>query len=103
MSTDWSMLPWGSLLQGVVIGAALAGAYLVALTAGVQRLARARHPGRHLLMGAGLRLLLVGMVFLWLVVVAPWEQVMGALIGFALMRMSVLAWLTRRRLNDHQS
>ena len=91
--TNAIMPSWQDLVTGVAAGMLLAVIYLAALTHSVRGVVGARHPGRHLLLGTLIRLLLLGAVFGGLLYLGGVPHVLAAVAGFVIVR----TWILRRQ------
>ena len=89
-------LSWPALAGGLAAGMLLAVMYLALLARGVRRLVHARHPGRRLLLGSLLRLVLLGAVFGTLLQLGNAAQVLAAVAGFVAVRTLVVRWRMAR-------
>ena len=92
MMSDGLTLSWPALTGGLVLGMLLAVLYLMALARSVRGLAGSRYPGRRLLLGTLLRLLLMGAVFGGLLYAGDALQALAAVAGFVIVRTAVVRW-----------
>ncbi|GEM_PF-3587875 len=96
MTAEGLALPWPALASGLAAGMLLAAMYLWLLARSVRSLAHARHPGRRLLLGTLLRLVMVGAVFGGMLHVGNAPQALAAVAGFVIVRTAVLRWRISR-------